>query len=243
MRLSQIFKWSTPYSRLYFQNTAELNTLSSSEDIALIDKADGFLSTSRISLLQKEIIRKDLIEMAREAEYRQDSLAAELGTNLNTFCNDIIQNSPRPALKEHLLTGLHHLFGFSLFFLGLNLILNGGILHPGYQFSLSDVIQAFILGVCTFCGDRFYRRLEQGQKKQYAVFALFPALLLVFLCDCITEILGLGSVFLPLDGWLLFLLVLAAFGALHLGYQLYWERELKRYPQGLFESDSPGERK
>ena len=104
MRLSQIFKWSTPYSRLYFQNTAELNTLSSAEDIALIDKADGFLSTSRISLLQKEIIRKDLIEMAREAEYGQESLAAELGTNLNTFCNDIIQNSPRPALKEHLLT-------------------------------------------------------------------------------------------------------------------------------------------
>lgn len=82
------------------QTFQQINDTQSRQKIVKMWK---YLSASSLSLYQLQVIKKDLIGMALEAETEHLRLEDKLGIDFKDFCDDIIQNAQGNALWEHIM--------------------------------------------------------------------------------------------------------------------------------------------
>ena len=59
-----------------------------------------YLSSFSIPMFEEEVIKKDLIGMAKEAEIEQISLEEKLGMSSKEFCDNLIENETERTRKE-----------------------------------------------------------------------------------------------------------------------------------------------
>jgi len=71
------------------------------ENTPIINDMTIYLKASRISELQVEQIRQDLLEMTIAAEQRGDCLKSVIGDDYKAFCDEIIDNAgPKPLIES-----------------------------------------------------------------------------------------------------------------------------------------------
>lgn len=73
------------------------------EDRGIIKKMLTYMEAKRISIFELEVIHKELIGMALEANQRGESLHATIGKDEKVFCDDMIEGSKKQTLKETLI--------------------------------------------------------------------------------------------------------------------------------------------
>jgi len=73
----------------------------SKENTAILTDMVVYLRVSRISELQMELIRQDLLEMTIAAQERSESLESVIGGDYKAFCDEIIANAgPKPVMES-----------------------------------------------------------------------------------------------------------------------------------------------
>lgn len=78
--------------KLEHENKARLFDIESFDNQKAAKQIVQYLSASNLPLYQIQIIQKDLIGMALEAEQEQISFQNKLGVDPKEFCQDIISN-------------------------------------------------------------------------------------------------------------------------------------------------------
>lgn len=78
----------------------QLDKQISKENAPIINDMTIYLRVSRISELQMEQIRQDLLEMTIAAQQRGESLESVIGSDYKAFCDEIIANAgPKPFIE------------------------------------------------------------------------------------------------------------------------------------------------
>lgn len=72
----------------------------SDEDKSILKKLIRRLSASKLSAFDIQTSRKDFIGMALEAEQRGENLSSVIGDDMNSFCEEIINNGRKKDWKE-----------------------------------------------------------------------------------------------------------------------------------------------
>ncbi|MDO4275956.1 MAG: hypothetical protein Q4D16_19990 [Eubacteriales bacterium] len=89
---------------LQIENENDMEGIASDKNKDELIRMIQYLTASSLSIFQIEVIRKDLIGLALEADKEKLSLSEKLGINPKDFCDDIIQNNAEyPSLREHVL--------------------------------------------------------------------------------------------------------------------------------------------
>lgn len=85
------------------ENKNNLFDIESPENRLAVKKIVQYLSASNLPLYQIQVIQKDLIGMAIEAEQEHITFSEKLGVDPKEFCQDIIRTSDAPARQEHIM--------------------------------------------------------------------------------------------------------------------------------------------
>jgi len=108
------------------------------EDKNIIKNVVSRLSASKLSAFDIQISRKDFIGMALEAEQRGETLSSVIGSDMNSFCSEIIKNGRKKDWRETLILAIHSVL--------YNLILIYGIYYvilnscsASVKITLSDI--------------------------------------------------------------------------------------------------------
>lgn len=88
------------------ENKYSFQQINSNETRKSILKMLKYLPASSISLYQIQIIKKDLIGMAMEAETEHITLEEKLGIDFKDFCDEIIQNAAGTSRTEQIMRNL-----------------------------------------------------------------------------------------------------------------------------------------
>ena len=82
------------------ENEDDFFRIRSEERRKEVSRMIKYISSSSLPLYQIQIIRKDLLGMAQEAERQELPLKDMLGVEPREFCDEIIENAATPARKE-----------------------------------------------------------------------------------------------------------------------------------------------
>lgn len=105
-----------------------------------------YLRSSKLTNMQQELVRRDIITMVIDGERRGQTAKNVLGEDYQAFCDEIIAAVPRTSLKRRLLGRLGVLFAVLAFECGC-LLLSGLVRGyvdstlPMLVFSLGTIIQ------------------------------------------------------------------------------------------------------
>ena len=89
-------------SRLRRENNRLEETIENEKSRIELQEMTGYLAASPISEFQIEVVRKDLIGMALEADREERVLTDKLGVEPEVFCDEIAENTESgEAVKEH----------------------------------------------------------------------------------------------------------------------------------------------
>ncbi len=97
------------------ENSISMKTIRSDQNRNEVTRMIQYLSSSHLSLFQIEVIQKDLIGIALEADREQMTMSEKLGISMKEFCDGIIQSTEEyPARREHIyqevVTAVQYLF-------------------------------------------------------------------------------------------------------------------------------------
>lgn len=182
-----------------------------------------YLSSFSIPMFEEEVIKKDLIGMAKEAEIEQISLEEKLGMPPKEFCDNLIQNETertgKRKVKEQILElALNFVLYLPAFWI-LEALLDA---EPGKLY-VSDMLFAFFaaLSEVWLPGKRM---MAWDKRKDYLRHLIkIGSLVLVVFTDVWTDLAITGNGFV-IGGCLILLSVLAAFISAN-----YWKKQSQQY--------------
>ena len=158
------------------ENEDDFFRIRSEERRKEVSRMIKYISSSSLPLYQIQIIRKDLLGMAQEAERQELPLKDMLGVEPREFCDEIIENAATPARKERAFqVVIDVLQPFAIYF---TFMWTCGGMPSRFGITLTDII-AF-LGLCGICRGRSVLGSVGGM---YVVSG--PGLFMVILVDVI----------------------------------------------------------
>lgn len=158
------------------------------ENRKIIMKIEHYLETRYINEVAGEEILSDIVGMALECQERGDSFSDMIGNDHESFCRELVKNSPKKHVHERVLSVLHWtlLFGL-LLFPGLFLVeLACSNLFPGsisyfiYHIPLSYLLKYYILMFVLVAG-WFFVRMNTYKPTKYVFGTYFAAFMLMFI--------------------------------------------------------------
>ncbi|MDO4452613.1 MAG: hypothetical protein Q4B89_07315 [Lachnospiraceae bacterium] len=90
------------YTKIVDENIVSLNKLQASNAQKVLDIVEYFRGKG-ISLFELEVIKKDMIGFAKEADIEQISLEEKLGIPIQKFCENMGKEESSTRCKEHIL--------------------------------------------------------------------------------------------------------------------------------------------
>lgn len=100
--------WSNDYTELKQENIEEMANLKGSI-WGELNKVLSYLSTFPISMFQREVITKEMIGMAKEAEIEGITLEEKLGIPPKEFCDSLVKGGTDKKPWEFLMTEVFNL--------------------------------------------------------------------------------------------------------------------------------------
>lgn len=89
------------YKKLVQENECGLEEISG-KNFKVLDSMFKYLRTFEVSLFELEVIKKDLIGLAKEAEAEDVFLLDKLGTTEKEFCDSIVKDGIKPGYMEQI---------------------------------------------------------------------------------------------------------------------------------------------
>ena len=94
--------WRNDYDRICWENEKRLDGVSGKNRVALI-RMFWYVAAFPVSLFQLEVVKKDLIGLASEADMEKISLEEKLGVSEEEFCKALIEEGKTSRSVEKLL--------------------------------------------------------------------------------------------------------------------------------------------
>lgn len=186
-----------------------------------------YLSSFSLSLFQIQVIRKDLIGMALEADKEGLALQDKLGVEQKEFCNDIIQSGESNARSEHLLNAAVNTIQFAAIWLFIKYF----IFSP-YTIAWSDLLSVFLYYMgCNFLASYIRNRLSIASNP---IVRCLPYLFVffMFLSAYMLSIRFYAPINRPIiiaDGWIVISIAAVAAAAATMLSNIYWHRCSRKY--------------
>lgn len=182
-----------------------------------------YLSSFSIPMFEEEVIKKDLIGMAKEAEIEQISLEEKLGISSKEFCDNLIENETERTRKRKVEEQILELAVNFVWYLTVFWLI-GALLdaEPGKLYA-SDMLFAFFAALSDVWlpGKRI---MAWDKRKEYLRHLIkIGSLVLVVFTDVWTDLAITGNGFV-IGRCLILLSVLAAFISTN-----YWKKQSQKY--------------
>lgn len=213
--------------KLELENEDDFFRIRSEERRKEVSRMIKYISSSSLSYYQIQIIRKDLLGMAQEAERQELPLKEMLGVEPQEFCDEIIENAGTPARQERAFKiVLDVLLPYAMVFT-FNWVCGG--MPSRYGIALVDIF--IFLGLCGIG-----RGLMEFMKNRLAIkgshiLNMLPYLFFVFMAVMI--IIGgrlipdpIGRMYLVVGPGLLMVLLV---DAIAIGAKLLWNRYWNKF--------------
>lgn len=143
--------------RLEKENNDMAADIECRENYVAVQNMIRYLSSFSLSLFQIQVIRKDLIGMALEADKERLALQDKLGVAPKEFCNDIIQNGESSARSKHLLNAAVNTIQFAAIWLFIKYFLSSP-----YTIAWSDLLLVFFVFLSAYMlSIRFYEPVNR----------------------------------------------------------------------------------
>ena len=211
------------------ENEDDFFRIRSEERRKEVSRMIKYISSSSLPLYQIQIIRKDLLGMAQEAERQELPLKDMLGVEPREFCDEIIENAATPARKEWAFqVVIDVLQPFAIYF---TFMWTCGGMPSRFGITLTDII-AF-LGLCGICRGLMRYMGNRLAIKGSPILNLLPYLF--FACMVAAIAIGgrsvLGSVggMYVISGPGLFMVILV--DVIAIGATLLWNRYWNKFPK------------
>lgn len=197
------------------------------ENYVAVQNMVRYLSSSSLSLFQIQVIRKDLIGMALEADKEGLALQDKLGVAPKEFCDDIIQNGESSARSEHLLNAAVNTIQFAAIWLFIKYFLSSP-----YTIAWSDLLFVFLYYMgCNFLASYIRNRLSIASNP---VVRYLPYLFVFFVF--LSAFMLLGRFYEPVnrpimiaDGRLVITVSATIAAAATMLSNIYWQRCARKY--------------
>ena len=158
------------------------------ENRHIIMKIEHYLETHHINEVAGEEIIADIVGMALECQERGDSFTEMIGDDHESFCRELVKNSPKQYIHERILRIMHWFLLFAMLLLpGLYVVelalpkySPGSISGLVYTVRLSYVLKYYILMFAIVIG-WFYVRMHTYKPTKYVFGTYFAAIMLFFL--------------------------------------------------------------
>lgn len=226
----KIFK--NELSRLRRENNRLEETIENEKSRIELQEMTGYLAASPISEFQTEVVRKDLIGMALEADREERLLTDKLGVEPEIFCDEIVENTEsRDAAKEHFVSETRRLCWDLLFFYAVEYLLWQGAPEKWGISSWVVLATLFLEGITVslvyYMKRKYCFKKDVLKRNFYLICGAVLTLIYGVICrfwisdDRIFLIGGDGRI-------ILFVLILIA-GGFQLFYNFYWNKKAKKY--------------
>lgn len=158
------------------------------ENKKIIMKIEHYLETRYINQIVSEEILSDMIGMALECQERGDSFSSMIGDDHQSFCRELVKNSPKKFIHERVLGILHWFLLFAMLLCpGLFLLeLLFPSFFPGsasgltYIVNTTYIVKYYILTLVLVLG-WFFVRMNSYKPTKYLLGIWFIVFMLVFL--------------------------------------------------------------
>lgn len=214
------------------ENRYTLKQITDKSNRQLVVRMVKYLSASPLPLYQVQVIRKDLIGMALEAEKEHMKLADKIGIETKQFCDEVIKSSGGSARWEHAMVSLLTVLQTSIIIYPTQWLL-GFFKWTSVSVSFAYLCWLLIWVVFgVFLPEYLDRKFSIYQNK-YGCFISYSCRLLALLGYVWAVCSPWGSsVFFLAGGWgwvILILFVILALTATY-GMNLHWAKCAENYP-------------
>lgn len=218
--------WRNDYNRIYRENEKGMVKISDDNCRSII-RICQYISAFPVSMFQLEVIRKDLIGLAMEADMDNISLEEKLGVSEEEFSKELIKEAERPDCWEKVLYRIRN------FILGLTILYTLSFAFARFNNShglpVSSIITAFIIVIAIeIARDLILRKggYYSSVKKTVITRVLYGILAIsLFVGRAIAENMTLFSG----HGWMIFVLLMTASAVFCVVDHRYWNRCSTRY--------------
>lgn len=137
----------------------ELDKKLTKENNTIMTDMVCYIRAARLSTINQELIRQDLLEMALSAQERGELFSTVVGDEYKVFCDEIISNMPKMTLTERMIEILDIVLLCSSILIGISTLfssdlarivkelLKGGVNDFTISYSFSTVFLDLIIGI------------------------------------------------------------------------------------------------
>ncbi|EOS70493.1 hypothetical protein C818_01519 [Lachnospiraceae bacterium MD308] len=218
------------YKKLVRENKYGLAEISG-KNFKVLDSMFKYLRTFEVSLFELEVIKKDLIGLAKEAEAEGVFLLDKLGTTEKEFCDSLAKDGLKPGYMEQIVPLVKAVI--IMFFIGYTILWSFEGKPETYGFPGSLIIIGVVAWIYDFL---IIRNLERKRaaysfstgdkyKRKLYRFLVFLALLILFIWE-----LPEGMSFtIHGNGRVIFFILLILSVISFLGNNYYWDKLSEKY--------------
>ena len=137
--------WRNDYDRICWENEKRLDGVSVKNRVALI-RMFWYVAAFPVSLFQLEVVKKDLIGLASEADMEKISLEEKLGVSEEEFCKTLIEEGKTSRSVEKLLLIARDAILALFIFYTFDFVFNGFSNQTGLEIDVVSIIVLFYVG-------------------------------------------------------------------------------------------------
>lgn len=219
--------WRNDYDRICQENADRLDGVSEKNRVALI-RMFQYVAAFPVSLFQLEVIKKDLIGLASEADMEKISLEEKLGVPEEEFCKGLIEEEKTSRGVERLLLTARSVILSLLILYIIDLVVGGFSNQIGLGIDVVFLAVAFNIGSEILRVVVFRRSGYQNSRKKSRIVFICYAIIVLFYSVWVS-IRTKEIVFFPGHGWLIFVILLAAVAGIWFINCRYWNRCSAQY--------------
>lgn len=215
---------SNDYQKLRQENIDESVKLNG-KNYGMLDRMMRYISAHDIALFALEVVKKDLIGIAKEAEIEQIPLEEKIGVPEKEFCDTLLDGAMK---KRHIDSIMLLIRDMSLVICLFNTVeffcfgcpeifgLTLGVLFYSAVFVAFDQVVVEKLK-----GRTLYNKNDKTRNVILFTVLAIGFLIWILLPDELFLIRG--------NGWLITILVIVITGLIYIGNNYYWNRQSKKY--------------
>lgn len=218
------------YKELVLENECRLSEISG-ENFKTLDNMFKYLRTFEVSLFELEMIRKDLIGLAKEAEMEGVTFLDKIGMPEKEFCDSLVKDGIKPSHLEKALPRISSLIIISFICYTTFWTLIG--MPEDYSFPVSSVAWVPVFWVFIFLVIRKLERKgveysfsgkNRNKKRVYNFLAL-----LSFIILCAWDLPESMDFTIPGNGKVIFFTLLILSVVSFFGNNYYWDKLSEKY--------------
>lgn len=218
------------YKKLMQENRYGLAEISG-KNFKVLDSMFKYLRTFEVSLFELEVIKKDLIGLAKEAEAEGATLSDKIGMPEKDFCDSLVKDGIKPSHLEQVIPLVRSII--IMFFIGYTILWKFEGLPETYGFPGSLLIVGAVAWIYDFLLIRNLERkraaysfsVEDRNKRKLYHFLVVLSLFILFMWE-----LPEGMDFtIPGNGKVIFFTLLILSVVSFFGNNYYWDKLSEKY--------------